>query len=342
MLARKLMYNGTSSRTVGLTTKISVCSAGVRHMTSSSTLLASGRTVKIRPRPVTGPVWIRKIKLKWRQIDEDPVKRKKVAMSVILFYIVTGFFGFRYLQDTKHRATGEPNPYKQKLDEQNINSSSAIVEPRDTTEVYEALAAEYDNKIWLEELASYIWYIRRKVMSTVEGDALEVSCGTGRNIKYFNPKTIGSITFVDTSEAMLEVTKRKFQERFPDYEKVQYVKGRAEDLVAIAQESGQKFDTIFETFGLCSHQNPDAALENFRQLLKPGGRIVLLEHGRSTYQSINDRMDRTAEQRAQEWGCRWNLDIDNIVRKSGLKIIDQTRYHFGTTYYYVLQNGDSN
>ncbi|ANB12133.1 Oms1p [Sugiyamaella lignohabitans] len=307
---------------------------------------ASSARGPIRPAKVTNnPTWIKKLKLRWRKMDDDPVARKRFAMAVIAFYMITGFFGFQYLQDTKYRATGEANPYKP-MDGSSADSTTkaagtesapGIVEPRDTTDVYESLAKEYDDKIWLEELTSYIWWTRRRLMRAVEGDALEVSCGTGRNIKYLDPKKVNSITYLDSSPAMLEVTKEKFEKRFPNYKNVQYVKGRAEDLVAIAAKSGQKFNTIFESFGLCSHEDPAKALQNFRQLLKPNGRIVLLEHGRSTYASVNERMDRTAEKRAQEWGCRWNLDIDHIVKSSGLQIVDEGRYHFGSTYFYILK-----
>lgn len=298
---------------------------------------------------VEGPSWYKRMRQVWRDIDQDPVKRKRVAMAVIGFYIVTGFFAFQYLQDTKYKATGESNPYK-KIDTPSSTTSSTpndtqalgAIAPSDTTKIYDNMAKEYDSKIWLEELTSYIWFIRRKVMKRVTGDALEVSCGTGRNVKYFNPDKISSIVFLDSSEPMLELTEEKFSKKYPDYKKVQYVKGRAEDLCTIAEKSGQKFDTIFESFGLCSHEDPVAALQNFGKLLRPSGKIVLLEHGRSvTYPSINERMDKNAQRRSEEWGCRWNLDIPDIISQSGFEIVEEKNYHFGTTYFYVLQKKQS-
>lgn len=304
------------------------------------------------------------IKLAWRRITEHPKYRTYASFGLILLYVATAYAGVQYLQDTKYKATGEPNPYKKREDlekerfektsigditsdstshsHEGHSHDSSIPAPRDTTDIFDGLSKEYDSKIWFEELSSHIWYRRRQLMKEVKGDALEVSCGTGRNIYWFNPENITSMTFIDSSKGMLEVARDKFTKKFPQFEKVQYVRGRAEDLAKIAESSGQKFDTIFETFGLCSHEDPQAALENFKTLLRPDGRIVLLEHGRSSYESINATMDKKAEKRVEEWGCRWNLDIDGIVQDSGLEVVDSKRYHFGSTYYYVLKRPGDN
>lgn len=110
---------------------------------------------------------------------------------------------------------------------------------QDTTEVYDKMAHEYDDKIWLDELVSHIWYRRRQLMKHVHGDTLEVSCGTGRNVSYFDPEKTTSVTFMDSSRSMLEVAREKFTQKFPTYDHVQYVKGKAEDLASMAASSGQ-------------------------------------------------------------------------------------------------------
>lgn len=308
---------------------------------ASSSHAGGGVRPKGPPKP-KGPKWFQDLRAGWKKIDEDPVKRKRVAMAVIGFYIVTGYFAFRYLEDTKYKATGEQNPYLRETATVGTNdgprSIDGAVKAQDTTEIYDNMANEYDDKIWMEELTSYVWWIRRKLMKQAEGNVLEVSCGTGRNVKYFNPDRVSSVVFLDSSGPMLKVAQDKFSKRFPDYKNVQYVQGRAEDLAKIAAKSAQKFDTIYESFGLCSHEDPVAALKNFQELLAPGGKIVLLEHGRSaSYRSINERMDQNAERRAKEWGCRWNLDIPDIINQSGLKVEKEATYHFGTTYFYILR-----
>jgi methyltransferase OMS1 len=278
--------------------------------------------------------WAYRIRGKWRQIENDPIKRKRTALVMLAFYLVTFGFGVRYLYETRYKALGEENPNKKSVQE---DSGHEVHLGSDTTPIYDKIAEEYDSMIQMEELTSYIWYLRRKAMKRVSGDVLELSCGTGRNVKYIDTSNVRSVTFLDTSRPMLDITQRKFAQRFPEFDRVQFVQGRAEDVAAMAAKSGQKFDTIYESFGLCSHEDPVAALRSCRQLLRPDGRIVLLEHGRSYYDSLNKRMDERAEQRFQDWGCRWNLDIPSIIKASGLEIEEQDRYHFGTSYFYVLK-----
>lgn len=284
-----------------------------------------------RPSPARKPAPQGSLWARFRNYQKDEKNRKKIAAVAIGFYIIVGLAGVQYLKDTKYKALDAPNPYKKSTTE------GGVVEAHDTTPVYNSIAKDYDSKIWLEELTSYIWWMRRRLMKQVSGDALEVSCGTGRNSPWLNDKQVTSLTLLDSSHEMLEVCREKYAKKNPKC-KVQYVEGKAEVLDQLASKSGQRFDTVFESFGLCSHEDPGAALKAMGSLLKPGGKIVLLEHGRGPYESMNKTMDEKAAERAKEWGCRWNLDIDKIVRSSGLEVEDSDTYHFGTIYWYVLRN----
>ncbi|KIX99923.1 uncharacterized protein Z520_04560 [Fonsecaea multimorphosa CBS 102226] len=68
-----------------------------------------------------------------------------------------------------------------------------------------------------------------------------------------------------------------------------------------------------------------------------GGKILLLEHGRSYLGFINRVLDNGAKMHADHYGCWWNKDIEQIVKDSGLIVERKRRYHFGTTYEYVLR-----
>jgi hypothetical protein len=94
------------------------------------------------------------------------------------------------------------------------------------------------------------------------------------------------------------------------------------------------FDTVVDTFGLCSVDDPARAVAEMARVLRPGGRLLLLEHGRSDYQWLRQRMDAAAPRHLEKWGCLFNKDIAAIVRE-GLGGEDPhavTRLHFGTTY----------
>ncbi|CCE63209.1 hypothetical protein TPHA_0E01150 [Tetrapisispora phaffii CBS 4417] len=224
-----------------------------------------------------------------------------------------------------------------KFDE--IAHNPHIQPARDTTAFYDDKAEDYDADVNFEEKMIFMGRRRKWLMRHCRGDVLEVSCGTGRNIKYLNAEKINSITYIDGSQKMIEIARNKFHEYFPNFKKVAFVCGRAEDLNALNKDKGREmlYDTIVETFGLCSHTDPVEALNNFSKLLKPGGRIVLLEHGRGSYDFINKILDTKAERRLHTWGCRWNLDIGELLDDSDLDIVLEKRVHLGTTWCVVAK-----
>lgn len=233
--------------------------------------------------------------------------------------------------------------YELEITDQNKLNKS-IVPAHDTTPFYDTKAEEYDKDINMEERVIGMGRRRKWLMKHCKGDVLEVSCGTGRNIKYMDPEHINSITFLDSSEPMMEIAHKKFRDKFPTYKKAAFVVGRAEDLQSMANQTDKdgnkkevKYDTIIETFGLCSHEDPVSALKNFASLMKPEGRIVLLEHGRGDYDIINKILDKRAKRRLETWGCRWNLDIGEILDDSGLEIVEEKTHHLGTTWCVVAK-----
>ncbi|KAI0429984.1 hypothetical protein F5Y09DRAFT_242661 [Xylaria sp. FL1042] len=83
----------------------------------------------------------------------------------------------------------------------------------------------------------------------------------------------------------------------------------------------QKYDTILQTFGLCSVQDPVLLLSHMASSLQPDtGRIILLEHGRSVWDFVNGLLDRGAPAHHERFGCWWNRDIEVIVNEAARRI----------------------
>lgn len=83
---------------------------------------------------------------------------------------------------------------------------------------------------------------------------------------------------------------------------------------------------------MCSYDDPVKVLRELNRVVKPDGHIVLLEHGRGAYAWINSILDRNAYAHAHKWGCVYNLDMEDVARRSGLELVSVDRWHFGTTY----------
>ncbi|CAI5759509.1 unnamed protein product [Candida verbasci] len=211
-----------------------------------------------------------------------------------------------------------------------------IQKSEDTTNFYDLKAKEYDDAVKWEERGIFMGSKRKWLMSHAKGDVLEISCGTGRNIPYFYPQQVKSITFIDSARNMVQICKDKFENSYPNFKKVAYAVGKGEDLTKLSS-SNMKYDTIIEAFGLCCHKNPVQVLKNMSQLLKPGGRIVLLEHGRSNWEFINNHLDFRSEKRMAKWKCRWNLDIGELIDEAGLDIVKEKRAHLSTTWMMILK-----
>jgi len=236
----------------------------------------------------------------------------------------------------------------------------------DVSNRYDKIATRYDEDIdWMEKVMRLNGK-RKKVCQQAKGHVLEVSVGTGRNSKFYDLGMFGeggetgrrrskdgrikSMTFVDQSEKMLDICSKRWKEQHPKF------RGQVEFLVADAGVKGainplpgsEGFDTIIQTFGLCSMTHPVEYMRAMSDLLrKPGtngeegGRILLLEHGKGHYWWINYVLDGLAKEHADRFGCWWNRDIGKIVQDSGLKIAGLKRYHFGTTWALELTHTDA-
>jgi len=102
---------------------------------------------------------------------------------------------------------------------------------------------------------------------------LDVATGTGdfafEAIKILKPT---QVTGVDISAGMLEVAKRKIKERKLDH----VFSVRLGDSEMLPFEDNQ-FDAITVAYGVRNYENLEKGLADMRRVLKPGGKIVILE-----------------------------------------------------------------
>mmetsp|Transcript_79 Transcript_79/g.145 ORF Transcript_79/g.145 Transcript_79/m.145 type:complete len:283 (-) Transcript_79:131-979(-) len=219
---------------------------------------------------------------------------------------------------------------------------SYVNDPRRTS-TFSNIAYKYDTDIDTDEFVMGIKLLRRIMLYWhAKGNILEVGAGTGRNLDYYpNNDGIKRIVVTDLSDKMLMEAKRKIAKMGQDKRSV-FITAEV-DAANLSQFPDSSFDTVVDSFGLCSFDDPVAVLKEMQRVCKPDtGKILLLEHGRSkTWEGITRHLDRNAEKHAKNWGCIWNRDIDAIVEEAGLDIDVKDTWHFGTTYYIVARKGKS-
>ncbi|RLN85277.1 hypothetical protein BBJ28_00002755 [Nothophytophthora sp. Chile5] len=200
-------------------------------------------------------------------------------------------------------------------------------------QVFNANAAKYDGEVDWDERLTGISLMRRFLLRRARGHVLEIAAGTGRNLGFYLPDT--QLTLTDFSDGMLQQISPASQAKVASCE-LQVMRAGA-----LGFPDGQ-FDAVVDTFGLCSMDDSVQALREMQRVCRrDGGRILLLEHGRSSYSWLSNVLDKFAELHAQKWGCHWNRDILTLVEQAGLEVETVHRFHFGTTYYIVAKPGPS-
>lgn len=137
-----------------------------------------------------------------------------------------------------------------------------------TREDYDKIAGDFDRTrsyIW-EDLARFTGY------ALEGGRVLDFGCGNGRLMEIFNGKNIKYIG-IDSSPALIEIAKRKYQKEIAD--------GRAEFLVSDALElpfADAGFDAVYSIASF--HHIPSVAKREelsgeFRRILKPNGKLII-------------------------------------------------------------------
>lgn len=111
---------------------------------------------------------------------------------------------------------------------------------------------------------------------------------TDRNGVYYNLKKVKSLTFVDQSEPMVEITRKKWNSLHPEYEHCSFHTQSAMDPLPTSAMPETGFTTIIQTISICFTPTPAATLAHLRSLADPNNKkLLLLEHGRSYYDWMN-------------------------------------------------------
>jgi ubiquinone/menaquinone biosynthesis C-methylase UbiE len=186
--------------------------------------------------------------------------------------------------------------------------------------VWDKTAPGYDKQIAFFEKN---WFAggREWLCQRARGQVLEVAIGTGRNLPAY-PADV-TITGIELSPAMLAIARQRATGLGRD---VDLREGDAEDLPFEADS----FDTVLCALSLCTIPNPVAAVGEMRRVLRPGGRLLLLDHIASTWPPVYAAqwlIERVTIRTAGEHFTRRQLPL---VEAAGFQIVATQRLKAGT------------
>lgn len=162
--------------------------------------------------------------------------------------------------------------------------------------------------------------LRKKQFSGANGHVLDVACGTGENFEYLG--RAASVTALDLSPEMVEEARRRRRQLGMD---TRLMVGDAQDMPF----PDATFDNVISAFSSCTFPDHVAAFREMVRVAKPGGRVLLVEHGRSSVGWIARRQDRNIERVMERSGCRNNRDVAAEIAEAGLEPANHLVSHLG-------------
>jgi ubiquinone/menaquinone biosynthesis C-methylase UbiE len=120
-----------------------------------------------------------------------------------------------------------------------------------------------------EDLVGY----RQRVVEAAQGRVLEIGIGSGLNLPFYGSE-VTEIIGLEPSQALIAMASRRAKAKG---RAVSFLPGSAE---AIPLDT-HSVDTVLTTWTMCSIPHPETALAEMRRVLKPGGDLLFVEHGRA-------------------------------------------------------------
>ena len=151
---------------------------------------------------------------------------------------------------------------------------------------------------------------RRELVGQLAGDVLEIGVGTGLNLRYYGPDA--RVTGIDVDRALLQAAAPRAQRRGYHLEHA--------DAQALPFPDAS-FDAVVSTLVFCSILEPDRTLGEIRRVLRPGGKLLQLEHTRTGKRWPDAGLNLIAPAwRILTGGCHINRDTAQLLEREGWRI----------------------
>jgi len=172
---------------------------------------------------------------------------------------------------------------------------------------------------------------RARLLSGLEGKILEIGVGTGINFEHYGPAA--EVIGIEPSPHMIAHAFKK-RERFSATTQITLYQMGWEDEALAAMVAPSSLDHVVCTLVMCTIPRPEEALQRFQYWLRPGGRLILLEHIRAR---------RHYWGRLQDWltpawslvagGCQLNRPTNKWVESHGFELLSAEQFRLGLPFY---------
>jgi ubiquinone/menaquinone biosynthesis C-methylase UbiE len=160
---------------------------------------------------------------------------------------------------------------------------------------------------------------RARTLDESHGDVLEIGFGTGLNLEYY-PEAVKQLTVLDPARMLpkrvncrIAAARMPIEKAYLDAEQLPF--------------DTKRFDVVVSTWTLCTIPDVATALDEVRRVLKPGGKLLFIEHGRSDDRRVARRQDRyNGVQKIIGVGCNMNRPIDRLIHQAGFEMDHLERY----------------
>lgn len=161
--------------------------------------------------------------------------------------------------------------------------------------------------------------LRHRAMQGLAGEVLEIGFGSGTNVPWYPPEVTGVYAVDPAKLGRRLAAKRLAASPVP----VRFVEldGHRIDL------PDASVDAALSTFTLCTVPDEVVTLEEVARVLRPGGRLYFLEHGRSDDERVAARQNRLdGFQQRIAGGCHLTRDHTAMLTAAGFEDIECTNF----------------
>lgn len=159
-----------------------------------------------------------------------------------------------------------------------------------------------------------IMQLRSQIVPLASGDVFELGCGGGINQQFYDRSAITRYAGIDPGGKLLEYCRA---EAAKNGWRADIQDGAGENIPFI----DASFDTVVCTYTMCSVQDQARVVQEMRRILRPGGKLLFLEHGRSPDASVAKWQDRIEPiWKPVAGGCHLTRPIISAVRNGGFAV----------------------